>query len=90
MLDNMSLLCKLVMPTCCSGLDWDFQASEAAWVELNGRAKVEVGVEAVRQVVDYVGTSTLVMGFSTEVVEEHTTRMVGSQVGSDMEGCKVK
>ena len=47
-------------------------------------------MEAVRQVVDYVGASTLVMGCSTKVVEEHTYGMVDSWDGGDMEGCKAK
>ena len=47
-------------------------------------------MEAVKKVVDCVGASTLVMGCSIEVVEEHISIMVGSQAGSDMEGCKAK
>ena len=38
----------------------------------------------------YVDASTLVMGFSIEVVEEHTTGMVGSQVEGNMEGRRAK
>ena len=40
--------------------------------------------------VDYVEASTLLMGCSTEVVEEHTAEIVGSKVEDDMEGCKAK
>ena len=47
-------------------------------------------MEALEQVVDYVEASILVMGYSTEVVQEHTTEMVGSQDESDIEGCKVE
>ena len=38
----------------------------------------------------YVEASILVMGCSTEVVEEHTAKMVGSLAEDDMEGCKAK
>ena len=40
--------------------------------------------------VDYVKASTLGMDCSTEVFEEHTIEMVGSQAEDDMEGCKSK
>ena len=40
-------------------------------------------MEALEQVVDYVEASTLGMGCSTEVVEEHISEMVGSQAGDD-------
>ena len=40
--------------------------------------------------VDCVGASTLVMGCSTEVVEEHTYGIIGSQAEGDMGGFKAK
>ena len=47
-------------------------------------------MEEFEKVVDYVEASTLGMDFSTEVVEEHTVEMVGSQADDYMEGCKAK
>ena len=40
--------------------------------------------------VDYVEVSTLLMGCSTKVVEEHTAEMVGSLAEDDMESFKAK
>ena len=47
-------------------------------------------MEALEQVVDNAKASTIGMGCSTEVVEEHIAQMVGSQVEDDMEGFKAK
>ena len=47
-------------------------------------------MEALEQVVDFVEASTLGMDFSTEVVVEHTTRIVGLLAEDDMKGCKAK
>ena len=44
----------------------------------------------VNQVVGCVGASTLVMGCSTELVEEHTVGRVDLQAEGDMEGHKAK
>ena len=47
-------------------------------------------MEALEHVVYYVEASTLVMGFSTKVFEEYTSKMVGSLAEDDMEGSKAK
>ena len=41
-------------------------------------------METLEKVVDYVKASTLGMGCSTEVFEEHIAKMVGSQGEDDM------
>ena len=47
-------------------------------------------MEASEQVVYFVEASTLGMDFSTEVVVEHTAKMVGLLAKDDMKGCKAK
>ena len=59
-------------------------------MEKHEKAEVEVGVEALEEVVDFVEASTLRMDYSIEVVVEHTTGMVGLLAEDDMKGCKAK
>ena len=47
-------------------------------------------MEALEQVVDCVEASTLGMDCSTEVVVEHTAKIIDSLAEDDMEGCKAK
>ena len=59
-------------------------------MEKNECVEVEFVVEAVKQVVDCVGSSTPVMGCSIEVVEENIVGKVDLQVEGDTEGHKAK
>ena len=47
-------------------------------------------MEALEQGVDCVEASTLGMDYSTEVVVEHTAKLVGVLAEDDMKGCKAK